>query len=72
VCTLRLVNPGPGDVGTQQTRRVNAFGGERGRFGADRGVVGEHNQKGCGGQAGGAEMGARWAEVGRRWREAAA
>jgi hypothetical protein len=31
----------------KQTGRVNAFGGERGRFGADRGAVGERNKKGC-------------------------
>jgi hypothetical protein len=48
---------------TKQTRRVNAFGGERGRFGAHRGAVGERNQKGCGGQAGRTDMGTRWGTV---------
>lgn len=48
----------------KQTRRVNAFGGERGGVGADRGAVGVHNQKG---PTGGAEMGAKWAEEIGKW-----
>jgi hypothetical protein len=53
----------------KQTRRVNAFGGERGRFGANSGAVEERNQKKA---AVDRQMAPRWVRggrrVGRRWR----